>query len=136
MPFSDHISDTGLPPYFEVYEMYLFNFNNNQLLLFPALVRVWYCLVGHDSHLAVCCMHPSLLRAPVTFRRLVYTNGRVLYSYKIVKVVLTLYLALERAEGLSGVFTTSSCGEGLNPLHRAHKRKEIYERKFCIIIIS
>ena len=29
---------------------------NNQLLLFPALLRVWYCLEGHDSLLAVCCM--------------------------------------------------------------------------------
>ena len=32
-----------------------FIFNNSQLLLFPAHIRVWYCLVGHDSHLAVCC---------------------------------------------------------------------------------
>ena len=33
-----------------------FSLINNQLLLFPALLRVWYCLEGHDSLLAVCCM--------------------------------------------------------------------------------
>lgn len=32
-----------------------FIFNNSQLLLFPACVCIWYCLVGHDSHLAFCC---------------------------------------------------------------------------------
>ena len=57
---------------------------NNRLLLFPARLCVWYCLEGHDSLLAVCCMHPSLLRALVTFQRLVYTGGSFLYPHKLI----------------------------------------------------
>ena len=89
VPPLDHISDTGLPPYFEVYEMYLFNFNNNQLLLFPALLRVWYCLEGHDSLLAVCCM-PEPTAGAGCLPVIGYTSGSFLYSYKLISRPHTL----------------------------------------------
>ena len=66
---------------------------NNQLLLFPALLRVWYCLEGHDSLLAVCCM-PQPTAGAGSLPVIGYTDGSFLYPYKLIRSVSPFYLDL------------------------------------------
>ena len=105
LPFSDtRLPTLGISSSTDQNILYLIN---NQLLLFPARLCVWYCLEGHDSLLAVCCMPQSTAGAgclPV----IGYTSGSFLYSYKLVSRSHTLSrldLRTGRSWLFPGVFT-------------------------------